>query len=168
MARLFGVCLSPRRSARLRRRVPQQRAHDVDAGNAVFKSGRQRHLVGRGVVADRAGSAAAPQPQAFGPSQGRSEWFSQTQWVPSQRAHVTSGPTSMRWGLFLDLLPVQMVEHIAEVTHIQHLAADGAADEVVTVALRRRAFSLPSLNIMLRPSAAARAVRQSAWCSWRR
>jgi hypothetical protein len=40
----------------------------------------------------------------------------------------------MRRGLFLDLLPVQMVEHIAEVAHVQHLAADGAADEVVAVA----------------------------------
>src|SRR3954454_1405852 len=48
----------------------------------------------------------------------------------------------MRRRLFLDFLPVQVVEHIAEVAHVQHLAADRAADEVVALALRRRAFRL--------------------------
>jgi hypothetical protein len=38
------------------------------------------------------GSPAPPQPHAVGPSQGRSGWFSQTQQVPSQRAHVTCHP----------------------------------------------------------------------------
>lgn len=88
------------------------------------------------------GSPAPPQPQAFGPSQGRSGWFSQTQWVSSQWEHATSGPPLMRRGLLLDLLAVQMGEHIAEVAHVQQLAADRAADEVVTLTLRRRPFRL--------------------------
>jgi hypothetical protein len=43
----------------------------------------------------------------------------------------------MRSGLVLDLLPVQMAEHVAEVAHVQHLVADRAADEVLTLGLRR-------------------------------
>src|SRR4051812_47298493 len=46
----------------------------ISSGAALLQSGQ--------------GSPAPPQPQAFGPSQGRSGWFSQTQWVLSQRVHV--------------------------------------------------------------------------------
>ncbi|UPJ76156.1 hypothetical protein [Bradyrhizobium sp. 187] len=67
------------------------------------------------------GSPATPQPQAFGPSQGRSGWFSQASGGRHSGRMQTSGPPSVRRGLLLDLLPVQMVEHIAEVAHVQHL-----------------------------------------------
>lgn len=71
------------------RRVPQQRAHDVDAGDAVFNPGRSG--ISSGAASLQAGRGSPAPPQAFGPSQGRSGWFSQHQCVPSQRAHVTSG-----------------------------------------------------------------------------
>lgn len=64
-------------------------------------------------------------------------------------------PSMHRW-LFLDLLPVQMIEHVAEVAHIEHLAADRAADEVVALVLRRRGpCGLPSGNITPRSAAVA-------------
>ncbi|MGY4629087.1 hypothetical protein ACVWY3_006843 [Bradyrhizobium sp. USDA 4486] len=65
------------------------------------------------------GAPAPPQPQECGPSQGRSGWFSQTQCVPSQRAQVISDSVpSMLCRLFLNVLPVEMLEHLAEVAHV--------------------------------------------------
>ncbi|WP_167381170.1 hypothetical protein [Bradyrhizobium arachidis] len=64
------------------------------------------------------GAPAPPQPQAFGPSHGRSGWFSQTQCVPSQRAQVISDFPSMLCRRFLDRLPTQMFKHLAKVPHV--------------------------------------------------
>lgn len=54
--------------------------------------------------------------------------------------HVTLGLRQCVVALFLDLPPVQMFEHVTEVAHVQHLAADRAADGVVALALRRKAL----------------------------
>jgi hypothetical protein len=108
--------------ARTARRTcrPDGRAAAGPGWSSACSAGRQHgHLVRRGIVAGLAGARrrrGSRRPlaclKAF-----RDDSRNLMSAVTSSACHVRS--PSMRRGLFLDLLPVQMVKHIAEVAHVQ-------------------------------------------------
>jgi hypothetical protein len=53
--------------------------------------------------------------------------------------------------LFLDLLAMQMVHDLAQVAHVQHLAADGAPNEMVSLGFRLPADWFSSFSHALPP-----------------